>query len=205
MKNAACLAAGHAGRQLPTVSSRTTGRDCSHSWPVTCERCLLRSCWPSQGSQFHGTDGWDFSWAKSGASKGAKHRAAGIVPLEGKRSAQRRRRGETGTGRSKQAIGLMQAIGVKSLIVTSYREDLRALAEDACKDAGFQSLPTQAGLSAADWKPMTAFGPGAMEICIRRQGAGRVIYVARVSAAKCLLILALRRKMPQFLPRRQCL
>lgn len=29
---------------------------------------------------------------------------------------------------------------------------------------------------------MTAFGPGAMDICIRRQGAGRVIYVARFPA-----------------------
>lgn len=77
---------------------------------------------------------------------------------------------------------------VKSLIVTAYHEDLQAFAEDARKDAGFQSLPTQAGLSAADWKPMTAFGLGAMDICIRKQGAGRggagrVIYVARFPAA----------------------
>lgn len=40
------------------------------------------------------------------------------------------------------------SLGVKSLIVTSRREDLQACAEDARKDAGLQLWPTQAGLSA---------------------------------------------------------
>ena len=71
--------------------------------------------------------------------------------------------------------------------VGSSREDLQAFTEDARKDAGFQLWAVQEGLSPADWKPMTSVGPGAMEIRIRKQGAWRVIYVAKFPAAVYVL------------------
>lgn len=67
--------------------------------------------------------------------------------------------------------------------VGSSREDLRDFPEEARRDAGVQLWAVQEGLSPRDWKAMTSVGPGAMEIRIRKQGAWRVIYVAKFEEA----------------------
>ena len=71
--------------------------------------------------------------------------------------------------------------------VGSSREDLQEFPEEARKEAGFQLWAVQEGLSPADWKPMGSVGSGAMEIRIRKQGAWRVIYVAKFEAAVYVL------------------
>ena len=71
--------------------------------------------------------------------------------------------------------------------VGSSREDLRDFPEEARRDAGVQLWAVQEGLSPRDWKAMTSVGPGAMEIRIRKQGAWRVIYVAKFEEAVYVL------------------
>ncbi len=71
--------------------------------------------------------------------------------------------------------------------VGTSREDLRDFPEEARRDAGVQLWAVQDGLSPTDWKPMTSVGSGAMEIRIRKQGAWRVIYVAKFEAAVYVL------------------
>ncbi len=71
--------------------------------------------------------------------------------------------------------------------VGSSREDLREFPEAARKEAGMQLWSVQEGLSPSDWKPMTSVGPGAVEIRIRKQGAWRVIYVAKFGSAVYVL------------------
>ena len=71
--------------------------------------------------------------------------------------------------------------------VGSSREDLRDFPEEVRRDAGVQLWAVQAGLSPTDWKPMTSVGSGVMEIRIRKQGAWRVIYVAKFEAAVYVL------------------
>lgn len=71
--------------------------------------------------------------------------------------------------------------------VGTSREDLREFPELARREAGMQLLAVQKGLAPTDWKPMTSVGPGAVEIRIRKEGAWRVIYVARFEAAVYVL------------------
>lgn len=71
--------------------------------------------------------------------------------------------------------------------VGTSQDDLKKFPEAARRDAGFQLRFVQNGQMPADWKPMTAVGPGAMEIRIHKEGAWRVIYVARFEAAVYVL------------------
>ena len=71
--------------------------------------------------------------------------------------------------------------------VGSSREDLREFPEEARREAGQQLWSVQEGLSPSDWKPMTSVGSGAVEIRIRKQGAWRVIYVAKLGSAVYVL------------------
>lgn len=65
---------------------------------------------------------------------------------------------------------------------------LRAFPQAARREAGFQLDLVQRGLDPIDWKPMTTIGSGVKEIRIRdRQGAFRVIYVAKFSDAVYVL------------------
>ncbi len=56
---------------------------------------------------------------------------------------------------------------------------LRAFPDEARSEVGFQLRRVQNGEDPADWKPMTAIGPGVREIRVREgSGAFRVIYLA---------------------------
>lgn len=67
-------------------------------------------------------------------------------------------------------------------------DDLRAFPLEARREAGYQLDKVQTGLDPSDWKPMTTVGPGVREIRIRgRDGAFRVIYVAKLSGAVYVL------------------
>ncbi|WP_039055769.1 type II toxin-antitoxin system RelE/ParE family toxin [Enterobacter sp. Bisph1] len=58
--------------------------------------------------------------------------------------------------------------------------DLLAFPDSARKDAGYQLYKIQAGLEAADWKPMPEIGTGVEEIRLRDSaGAFRIFYLAR--------------------------
>lgn len=63
-------------------------------------------------------------------------------------------------------------------------DDLRSFPEDIRKTAGFQLHRLQAGLEAADWKPMPEIGRGVEEVRLRYEsGAYRIIYIARYANA----------------------
>lgn len=60
--------------------------------------------------------------------------------------------------------------------------------EDVRKDAGYQLHRLQAGLEAADWKPLSEIGSGVEEVRLRsHSGAYRVIYLARFEQAVYVL------------------
>jgi phage-related protein len=62
-------------------------------------------------------------------------------------------------------------------------EDLREFPNDARQEGGFQLRRVQKGLSPVDWKPMSAVGPGVIEIRIRVTQEYRVFYVAKFAEA----------------------
>ena len=63
-----------------------------------------------------------------------------------------------------------------------------AFPEDIRKTAGFQLHRLQAGLEAADWKPMPEMGRGVEEVRLRYEsGAYRIIYIARYANAVYVL------------------
>ncbi|SYX24368.1 Phage-related protein [Citrobacter freundii] len=67
-------------------------------------------------------------------------------------------------------------------------DDLRSFPEDIRKTAGFQLHRLQAGLEAADWKPMPEIGRGVEEVRLRYEsGAYRIIYIARYANAVYVL------------------
>lgn len=67
-------------------------------------------------------------------------------------------------------------------------DDLRGFPDAIRKDAGFQLHRLQAGLEAADWKPLTTIGRGVEEIRLRNEtGAWRIIYLARFEDAIYIL------------------
>ncbi len=67
-------------------------------------------------------------------------------------------------------------------------DDLRAFPLSARREAGHQLDLVQRGGEPDDWKPMPAIGRGVREIRIREaDGAFRIIYVARFSAAVYVL------------------
>ena len=58
--------------------------------------------------------------------------------------------------------------------------DLLSFPEGIRKDAGYQLHRLQAGLEAADWKPMSEIGKGVAEVRLRdNSGAYRILYLAR--------------------------
>jgi len=67
-------------------------------------------------------------------------------------------------------------------------ERLRDFPETARKEAGVQLHKVQLGFEPNDWKPMPRVGAGVREIRIRGEaGAFRVLYVAHVEDAICVL------------------
>jgi phage-related protein len=74
------------------------------------------------------------------------------------------------------------------LWVGSSRADLRALPEAARRALGFDLRRVQTGRQPRDWKPMTAIGPGVVEIRVRdASGAYRLLYVAKFAEAVYVL------------------
>jgi len=66
--------------------------------------------------------------------------------------------------------------------------DLLRFPEEIRKDAGYQLHRLQAGLEAADWKPMSEIGKGVSEIRLRgHSGAYRILYLARYEDAVYVL------------------
>lgn len=64
--------------------------------------------------------------------------------------------------------------------VGSSLDDLLSFPEDIRRYAGYQLHRLQAGLEAADWKPMSEIGKGVAEIRLRSvTGIYRLIYLAR--------------------------
>jgi phage-related protein len=57
--------------------------------------------------------------------------------------------------------------------------DIRGFPEDARRDAGRQLHLLQQGEESVDWKPMSAVGPGTIEIRVRDGGEHRVIVVSK--------------------------
>lgn len=67
-------------------------------------------------------------------------------------------------------------------------DTIRAFPASVRRAAGFQLEKVQRGLPPDDWKPMPTVGSGVNEIRIRdATGAFRVIYVAKLEAAVCVL------------------
>ena len=74
---------------------------------------------------------------------------------------------------------------------------LRAFPEEARSEAGFQLRRVQNGEDPADWKPMTAIGPGVREIRVREgSGVFRVIYLASL-ADRIVMLHAIQKKTQQ--------
>lgn len=67
-------------------------------------------------------------------------------------------------------------------------DDLLDFPVEIRRDAGYQLHRLQAGLEAADWKPIPAVGKGVAEIRLRDgTGAYRIIYLARYEDAVFIL------------------
>lgn len=67
-------------------------------------------------------------------------------------------------------------------------DDLLGFPDDTRRDAGYQLYRLQAGLEAADWKPLPGIGKGVAEIRLRSTtGAWRIIYLARFDDAVYVL------------------
>jgi phage-related protein len=72
--------------------------------------------------------------------------------------------------------------------VSSSREDLRELPENARETAGHQLFKVQQGKEPDDWKPMPAVGVGVQEIRVwDESGTYRMLYVAKFEEAVYLL------------------
>src|SRR5262249_49356723 len=72
--------------------------------------------------------------------------------------------------------------------VSSSREDMKQLPEDARETAGHQLFKVQQGKEPDDWKPMPTVGLGVKEIRVRDEsGAYRVLYLAKFEEAVYVL------------------
>ena len=71
--------------------------------------------------------------------------------------------------------------------VGSSRADIKALPELARRQLGFDLREVQSGGLPEDWKPMSAVGPGVIEIRVRIGGAFRLMYVAKFAEAVYVL------------------
>ena len=67
--------------------------------------------------------------------------------------------------------------------VGSSLDDQRALPPAVRRELGFDLRRVQQGKLPRDWKPITAVGPGVMEIRVYLGGAFRLMYVARFADA----------------------
>ena len=65
--------------------------------------------------------------------------------------------------------------------------DLRTFPTDVRQEAGFQLRRVQRGLMPTDSRPMSAIGPGVIEIRIHAKGEYRVLYVAKFAEAVYVL------------------
>jgi phage-related protein len=66
-------------------------------------------------------------------------------------------------------------------------DDLRNFPDEARRAAGFELRAIQSGLEPSDWKPMRGIGPGVNEIRIHVLAEWRVVYVAKLQDAVCVL------------------
>jgi phage-related protein len=66
-------------------------------------------------------------------------------------------------------------------------EALRGFPAVVKREAGYQLDRVQHGLEPTDWKPMASIGPGVREIRIMHEGQFRVIYIAKLVDAICVL------------------
>ncbi|MBI2433559.1 MAG: type II toxin-antitoxin system RelE/ParE family toxin [Candidatus Hydrogenedentes bacterium] len=66
-------------------------------------------------------------------------------------------------------------------------DDLRDFPNEARRAAGFELYAVQRGLEPSDWKPMTVIGTGVKEIRIHVLGEWRVVYLATLPEAVCVL------------------
>lgn len=84
---------------------------------------------------------------------------------------------------------LAESLAIRPIAwVGSAFDDLLCFPQDVRKDAGYQLHRLQAGLEAADWKPMSEVGSGVAEVRLRsRSGAYRIIYLARFEQAVYVL------------------
>ena len=69
----------------------------------------------------------------------------------------------------------------------SSRAEVRAFPKDARQETGFQLRRVQQGLTATDWRPVKAVGPGVMEIRVHSGGEFRLFYVAKFAEAVYVL------------------
>jgi phage-related protein len=69
------------------------------------------------------------------------------------------------------------------LFIGSSRDDLREFPAEVRKALGDELLRVQNGLMPVDFKPLKDVGKGAYEIRVHRNGAWRVIYVAKFANA----------------------
>jgi phage-related protein len=79
-------------------------------------------------------------------------------------------------------------VAAKNLVwVGSSRADIRAVPETARRQLGSDLREVQLGGLPGDWKPISAVGPGVMEIRVHVGGAFRLMYVAKFSEAVYVL------------------
>ena len=69
----------------------------------------------------------------------------------------------------------------------SSREALLGFPDDARREAGYQWHLVQHGGMPDDWKPMSAVGPGVMEVRLHTATEHRIIYVSRFAEAVYVL------------------
>lgn len=73
------------------------------------------------------------------------------------------------------------------VFVRSALRDLRAFPAAARRKAGRELRRIQQGEEPTDWRPLSIAGRGVREIRIHSEGEWRVIYVASLPAAVCVL------------------
>ncbi len=66
-------------------------------------------------------------------------------------------------------------------------DDLRNFPEEARRVAGFELCTVQNGLEPRGWKPMRSVGSGVKEISIHVLGEWRIVYLAKLADAICVL------------------
>ncbi|RTP98372.1 hypothetical protein EKN38_21225 [Enterobacter sp. WCHEn045836] len=67
-------------------------------------------------------------------------------------------------------------------------DDLKGFPEDVRRDAGFELGKVQSGQTPTDWKPVSNWGPGVIEIRLTGEdGEYRVVYVAKFEEAVYVL------------------